>query len=103
MKGVVEVLGGISNLEDNFSLVIQKILQFFHKNQNLVNSKSLTIVKKLCGILDPQKVFMAFAEQLQTYTDHKYVSMMVQTLDLILLTDMVSFLSKSCCDDDYAL
>ena len=67
VKGVVEVLGGISNLEDNFSLVIQKILQFFHKNQGLINSKSLTIVKKLCGILDPQKVFMAFAEQLQSY------------------------------------
>jgi vacuole morphology and inheritance protein 14 len=85
----MDVLGNICLHEDYFNLVIEKILAIFYANKEILNSKMHIVIKKLCNILNPEKVYMAVAEKLNGVEDLGYVSSVVQTLDIILLTDDV--------------
>lgn len=92
IQNVIDVLGNISLHEDYFHLVIEKILENFHLNKDVLNTRMQIVIKKLCTILDSHKVYMAFAEKLLNYEDVNFISSVVQTFDLILLTDNVNFL-----------
>jgi hypothetical protein len=87
----MEVLGNISLHEQYFTIVIEKILQIFRNNKEILANKSHIIIKKLCGILDPQKVYITFAEKLLIWGEISFISSVVQTLDMILLTDKVKY------------
>lgn len=89
IQNVIDVLGNISLHEDYFHLVIEKILENFHSNIDFLNTRMQIVIKKLCTILDSQKLYMAFAEKLLKYEKVSFISSVVQTFDLILLTDNV--------------
>jgi len=86
VKIVGDLLGNFTYSQEKFHLVISRLMKSFQENQAL-NSKSHTILKRLWQSFAPTRVFITLAEQLLENPDLKFVSQMVQKLDFILLTD----------------
>lgn len=97
--------------EAQFSLVLNAILQLFANDRNLLETRGSLIIRKLCVLLNAKSVYIRMAEALSSYelslegggadiATLEFVSTMVQTLNLILLTaselhDLRSILSES--------
>lgn len=94
IQNVIDVLGIISSHEAFFPNVIEKILENFHSNKEILNTRMQIVITKLCTKLDAEKVYMAFAEKLLVYHNVNFISSVVQTFDLILLTNNVSFFNE---------
>jgi len=86
VKIVGDLLGNFTYSQEKFHLVISRLMKSFQENQAL-NSKSHTILKRLWQSFAPTRVFITLAEQLLENPDLKFVGQMVQKLDFILLTD----------------
>jgi len=85
--------------EAQFQLVLNAILEMFSKDKQLLETRGSLIIRKLCVLLNARSVYIRLADTLASYelpdyddkneTSHaslKFVSTMVQTLNLILLT-----------------
>ena len=97
--------------EAKFQLVLSAILDLFAADRHLLETRGSLIIRKLCVLLNAKSVYIKMAEALSDYgtTDRKdttaeatleFVSTMVQTLNLILLTaselsDLRSTLAQS--------
>lgn len=98
----LEVLARISLNKVQFEKVLNAILQLFAQDRRLLETRGSLIVRKLCVLLDAKSIYMIFAKVLATETmadtpstqltktvgimDGEFASVMVQTLNLILLT-----------------
>lgn len=89
----LEVLARISLNEVEFEKVLNAILQLFAHDRRLLETRGSMIVRKLCELLDSKNIYMIFAKvlgagasSLETQVDGEFASVMVQTLNLILLT-----------------
>jgi vacuole morphology and inheritance protein 14 len=69
-----------------FTRVINSLVQLFHEDRPLLESRGALVIRKLCCFLEARNVYKALAEILSNKTDLEFVSIMVQTLNLILLT-----------------
>lgn len=83
----MEVIGAISQNDEYFDIVIEKILEVCFYNMNKKENPSDVIVKKLCSLLDGKRVFLSLADKLQSKYNVEFSSRFIQSLDLILLTD----------------
>jgi vacuole morphology and inheritance protein 14 len=96
--------------EEQFELVLNAILSLFAKDRQLLETRGSLIIRKLCVLLNAKSVYIRLANALMQYEKVngqpadagtlEFVSTMVQTLNLILLTaselhDLRSILSKS--------
>lgn len=84
----LEVLGKLASLENHcFQTLVSELLQLFKKEQspNLLSNRGELILKKLCSVLGSEKFYSELARYLQN-DDPEFVSMMVQVMNLILLT-----------------
>lgn len=96
--------------EEQFELVLNAILSLFAKDRQLLETRGSLIIRKLCVLLNAKSVYIRLANALMQYekvngqnadaTTLEFVSTMVQTLNLILLTaselnDLRSILSRS--------
>lgn len=96
--------------EEQFELVLNAILSLFAKDRQLLETRGSLIIRKLCVLLNAKSVYIRLANALMQYekvngqpadaVTLEFVSTMVQTLNLILLTaselhDLRSILSKS--------
>jgi vacuole morphology and inheritance protein 14 len=83
--------------EAQFTLVLNAILQLFANDRNLLETRGSLIIRKLCVLLNAKSVYIRMAEALSSYESSlegggtdvatlEFVSTMVQTLNLILLT-----------------
>jgi vacuole morphology and inheritance protein 14 len=52
----------------------------------LLNSKGLTILKKLCSVLPVNRVYITFADVLIKMKDIEFIANMINILDIFLLT-----------------
>lgn len=89
----LEVLARISLNAVEFEKVLNAILQLFAHDRRLLETRGSMIVRKLCELLDAKNIYMIFAKvlgagasSLETQMDGEFASVMVQTLNLILLT-----------------
>jgi vacuole morphology and inheritance protein 14 len=95
--------------EEQFTLVLNAILSLFSKDRQLLETRGSLIIRKLCVLLNAKSVYIRLAKALMKYekqnghpadvTTLEFVSTMVQTLNLILLTaselhDLRSILSN---------
>lgn len=95
--------------EEQFTQVLNAILSLFSKDRQLLETRGSLIIRKLCVLLNAKSVYIRLANALMKYersaTHHpdvttlEFVSTMVQTLNLLLLTaselhDLRSILSK---------
>jgi vacuole morphology and inheritance protein 14 len=92
--------------EAQFQLVLNAIIRLFAKDRQLLETRGSLIIRKLCVLLNAKSVYIRLANTLMQYETNadaatlEFVSTMVQTLNLILLTasellDLRKTLSKS--------
>jgi vacuole morphology and inheritance protein 14 len=78
--------------ETQFQLVLNAILNLFAQDRQLLETRGSLIIRKLCVLLNAKAVYMRLADTLSSFeaqADEKalqFISTMVQTLNLILLT-----------------
>lgn len=89
----LEVLARISLNKVEFEKVLNAILILFSQDRRLLEMRGSMIVRKLCVLLDSKSIYLIFAKVLgadataiESQTDAEFASVMVQTLNLILLT-----------------
>lgn len=82
----LQVLARISLDEIQFNRVLNALIQLFYEDRSLLETRGALVIRKLCSLLDASSIYLAMARILNTKNDLDYVSLMVQTLNLILLT-----------------
>jgi vacuole morphology and inheritance protein 14 len=82
----LQVLARISLDEVQFLRVLNALVQLFLEDRALLESRGALVVRKLCSLLDSRSIYMSIAAILNDKPDLEFVSLMVQTLNLILLT-----------------
>ncbi|KAH7468583.1 Protein VAC14-like protein [Phytophthora ramorum] len=89
----LEVLARISLNKFEFEKVLNAILLLFAQDRRLLEMRGSMIVRKLCVLLDSKSIYLIFAKVLGTeavyldsQADCEFAAVMVQTLNLILLT-----------------
>eukprot|EP00752_Nemacystus_decipiens_P010688 g9519.t1 len=82
----LQVLARISLNEEQFNHVLEEILQLFSQQRRLLETRGGLIIRKLCVLLQPKTIYVALASVLQTNSDLAFIGVMVEALNLILLT-----------------
>jgi vacuole morphology and inheritance protein 14 len=88
VKKDLELLAQISfySGDEYFSKIISSLLSLFSTDRNLLEARGSLIVRQLCIHLDSEWIFKTFAEILDAEEDLEFAGIMVQTLNLILVT-----------------
>lgn len=81
----LQVIARICIDELQFHRVLNSLVQLFSHDRPLLEARGALIIRKLCSLLNCQKIFLSLAS-IVTKTDPEFSSTMVQTLNLILLT-----------------
>jgi len=82
----LQVLARICLDEEQFSRVLNSLVQLFQEDRPLLETRGALVVRKLCAFLEARDVYLALAKILGNKKDLEFVGIMVQTLNLILLT-----------------
>lgn len=82
----LQVLAHISLDKVQFNRVLNFLVQLFLVDRALLETRGALVVRKLCSLLDSSSIYMALANILNDKPDLEFTSLMVQTLNLILLT-----------------
>ena len=84
----VEVLARIARNTDGFDQVLRDIVRLFYQNASLLERRGSFVVRKLSTLLTPDKVYVILARVLRDdfAEEIDFISMFIQTLNLILLT-----------------
>ena len=82
----LEVLARIACNEDQFIHVLRNVVRLFREDRSILESRGTMIVRNLCLKLDAEKIFMNLSKILLGEKDLKFASVMIQTLNHILLT-----------------
>lgn len=80
------MLARISLDELQFNRVLNALVQLFLEDRPLLETRGAMVIRKLCSLLDSSSIYMMLAKILNSKTDLEFTSLMVQTLNLILLT-----------------
>ena len=82
----LQVLARISLDEIQFNRVLNSIVQLFYEDRSLLETRGALVIRKLCSLLDSASIYLALAKILGNKIDLEFIALMVQTLNLILLT-----------------
>ena len=82
----LQVLARISLDPVQFLRILNALVQLFLQDRPLLETRGALVIRKLCAYLEPRDIYMALAKILNDKADLEFVSLMVQTLNLILLT-----------------
>ncbi|RLN42656.1 hypothetical protein C2845_PM01G07860 [Panicum miliaceum] len=100
---VLEVHACIAEESHHFHHLVSYLIRTFHNNHVLLEKRGALIVRRLCVLLGAEKVYREFSTILESEIDLDFASVMVQALNLILLTstelgELRSLLKKSLVD-----
>lgn len=82
----LEVLAIISTTEQNFTRFLTSLVKLFQNDRKLLSEKSSFIIRQLSIMLHPEKLFRELGRILLVEENLEFCSIMVQTLNSILLT-----------------
>lgn len=82
----LKVLARISLHEVEFQRVLNEILALFASDRRLLETRGSLIIRRLCVSLNAKSIYISLAASLHRSLDLEFASIMVQTLNLILLT-----------------
>jgi vacuole morphology and inheritance protein 14 len=82
----VQVLARISLDPIQFQRVLNALVQLFLEDRPLLETRGGMVIRKLCALLDPQSIYISLSAILGDKNELEFVGLMVQTLNLILLT-----------------
>ncbi|GFP83563.1 protein vac14 homolog [Phtheirospermum japonicum] len=83
---VLEVHACIAKDEKHFDQLIVYLVQNFQVDNSLLEKRGALIIRRLCVLLDAETVYRKLSNILQGESDLDFASIMVQALNLILLT-----------------
>ncbi len=88
IKGDVRLLAQISSSSDDtyFQAFMANLLSLFSTDRRLLETRGSLIVRQLCSSLHTERIFRTMAEILEKDEDLEFASIMVQTLNIILVT-----------------
>lgn len=88
VKRDLQLLAQISSQSDYeyFSKFVGHLLSLFSTDRRLLDARGSLIIRQLCVDLDGERIYRTFSETLETEDDSEFASVMVQTLNLILVT-----------------
>jgi len=83
----LEVMARISANPEYFHLVLQNLLNVFRDPKtSLLAKRGKMIIERFAELLNGRKIYHALALEVMQEKDHTFASLMVQTLNIILLT-----------------
>ena len=82
----LQVLARISQDKTQFLRVLNALVLLFLEDRSLLETRGALVIRKLCVLLDSRGIYLSLAEILNSVPQLEFVSHMVQTLNLILLT-----------------
>ncbi|XP_042426218.1 protein VAC14 homolog isoform X2 [Zingiber officinale] len=85
---VLEVHACIAEDPQHFCRLIELLVRRFQKDRALLERRGALVVRRLCVLLDAERVYREFSSNLEHETDLDFASIMVQALNLILLTSL---------------
>ncbi|XP_057777566.1 protein VAC14 homolog [Salvia miltiorrhiza] len=101
---VLEVHARIAEDEKHFHQLIVYLVQNFRDDNSLLEKRGALIIRRLCVLLDAERVYRKLSTILQGEPELDFASIMVQALNLILLTsselaNLRNLLKKTLFDD----
>ncbi|VFQ66495.1 unnamed protein product [Cuscuta campestris] len=88
---VLEVHACIAKETQHFRQLIVYLIHNFQIDHSLLEKRGALIVRRLCVLLDAEKVYREISAILEGESDLEFVAVMVQALNLILLTSAELF------------
>ncbi|KAI8997013.1 vacuolar protein 14 C-terminal Fig4p binding-domain-containing protein [Pilobolus umbonatus] len=84
----LQLLAQISTYSDHdyFRSFITSLLSLFSTDRKLLEEKGSLIIRQLCINLEPERIYCAMADILESDEDLEFASIMVQNLNIILIT-----------------
>ena len=82
----LEVQASLSREDPHFRLLMERLLHQFSSHPALLESRGSLTVRRLCVLLGAERVFREMAALLADEADSQFSAVMVQALNLILLT-----------------
>jgi vacuole morphology and inheritance protein 14 len=84
----LELLAQISHTSDDeyFTKFMVNLLNLFTIDRRLLETRGGLIIRQLCLSLNPERMYRSFGEILEQEMDLEFAGVMVQTLNLILVT-----------------
>ncbi|WOL11614.1 hypothetical protein Cni_G20378 [Canna indica] len=83
---VLEIHACIAEEPEHFCRLIHLLVRKFQEDRMLLERRGALIVRRLCVLLDAERVYLQFSSNLEGERDWDFASIMVQALNLILLT-----------------
>jgi vacuole morphology and inheritance protein 14 len=82
----LQVLARICLDQQQFQTVLNAIVRLFMEERSLLETRGALVIRKLSALLNPRDIFTSLANILIDKPNLEFVSLMVQTLNLIMLT-----------------
>lgn len=82
----LQILASISLDKKQFLRVLTALVTLFLADRTLLETRGALVIRKLCVLLDSRSIYLSLADILNDFHHIEFVSQMVQTLNLILLT-----------------
>ncbi|KAK3002902.1 hypothetical protein RJ639_019999 [Escallonia herrerae] len=83
---VLEVRACIAKDSQHFHDLVVSLIRNFQTDNSLLEKRGALIIRRLCVLLDAERVYRELSKILEGETDLDFASIMVQALNLILLT-----------------
>lgn len=88
IKQDLQLIAQISSSSDEsyFKAFMVNLLELFSTDRRLLDTRGSLIIRQLCLNLNTEKIYRAFAEIIEKEEDLEFASVMVQKLNIILIT-----------------
>eukprot|EP01083_Nonionella_stella_P286811 976219_1 len=91
VQSALEVFARVAAYEGHFERVMRRVLSVFREDGALLANRGALIIRRLSILLNGEKIYRSMAGILLHETDLEFCSLMVQTLNLILMTSSELF------------
>eukprot|EP01125_Pyxidicula_operculata_P004646 TRINITY_DN1747_c0_g1_i1.p1 TRINITY_DN1747_c0_g1~~TRINITY_DN1747_c0_g1_i1.p1 ORF type:complete len:1009 (+),score=224.85 TRINITY_DN1747_c0_g1_i1:1091-4117(+) len=82
----LQVLARLSTNEAYFQKLMHSLVQEFCSHRKLLEGRGTLIIRQLCLYIPAEQIYRTLSELLEAHEDTEFASLMVQILNLILLT-----------------
>ncbi|ORX63249.1 ARM repeat-containing protein [Anaeromyces robustus] len=88
IKRDLQLLAQIAHYSDEnyFTQFMVNLLSLFSTDRRLLENRGSLIIRQLCVTLNPEKIYITFSEILEKEEDLEFASIMIQNLNIILIT-----------------
>ncbi|KMZ69626.1 VAC14-like protein [Zostera marina] len=83
---VLDVLACIARDDPYFHKLVLYLIHNFFADKSLLEKRGSLIIRRLCVLLNAERIYKEFAAVLEEETNYNFAATMVQVLNLILLT-----------------